>query len=241
MNRGGLAYADAGVDTEQIGVALGALLSSVRQANALPRYGRPLLPLGRFANVLELRHGLGLAISTDGVGTKAIVAQMLDKYDTIGIDCVAMNVNDVLCVGAEPIAMTDYLAVEVPNEEYSETWGSDCLRGQDKPGFQFLGEVALIPDMIRGTESGSGFDLVGTCVGLVNTTDILVGQDILPGDVVVGLSSSGIHSNGLSLARRALLQEARLDLSQTVAELGCTIGKNSCAQPRFTCSLPSRH
>jgi phosphoribosylformylglycinamidine cyclo-ligase len=112
-----LSYAEAGVDTEAVDSALAGLLPAVKRSFTLRTgFGRPVLPIGYFANVLDVGNNTGLAISTDGVGTKIIVAELMEKYDTIGVDCIAMNVNDVVCVGAEPIAMTDYLAVQAPDE-----------------------------------------------------------------------------------------------------------------------------
>jgi phosphoribosylformylglycinamidine cyclo-ligase len=219
-------YAGAGVDTGAATSALDGLLASIRRTFAAqPEIGRPLLPIGYFANVLDLGAGQGLAISTDGVGTKALVAQMLGKYDTIGIDCVAMNVNDVICVGAEPIAMTDYLAVEAPDAGMFAEIGKGLLAGALQAGVSIPGgELAQIREMIRGVD-GRGFDLVGTCVGLVPTDRIITGANLDDGDVLIGLASSGIHSNGLTLARHVLFDRAGLTVSGQVPELGRTLGE----------------
>lgn len=217
------AYTEAGVDSARQERALRGLLSHIGQT----RTGRQLLPIGLFANVLDLGNGLGLAVSMDGVGTKAIIAQLMDRYDTIGIDCVAMNVNDLLCVGATPTAMLDYIAVSVPDERLLEQIGVGLAEGArqaeiDIPG----GEVAQIGDMLRGGDEA--FDLVGCAVGTVGTDRIVSGRDLREGDVVVGLRSSGIHSNGLSLARRALL-EGEFAIDSTLAVLGRTVGEELLA------------
>jgi len=230
MSSGGTgysSYSEAGVDTEAATNALGGLLSSIKSTFALREgIGRPLLPIGYFANVLDLGGGQGLAISTDGVGTKALVAQLMGKYDTIGIDCVAMNVNDVICVGAEPIAMTDYLAVEVADPALFRELGKGLLEGAVQSRISIPGgELAQIAEMIKGVPSGRGFDLAGTCVGLVPAGRILTGQNLEDGDVLIGLASSGIHSNGLTLARRVLLDQAGYKLSDHVPELGRTLGE----------------
>jgi phosphoribosylformylglycinamidine cyclo-ligase len=224
--RHGISYADAGVDSDRADAALAGLLTSIRPTFALgPEGRRPLLPIGAFANVLDLGGGLGLAISTDGVGTKALVAQMMGKYDTIGIDCVAMNANDIICVGAEPIAMTDYLGVQIADEELFTEIGRGLLRGAELANISIPGgEVAQIGEMIHGVEGGHAFDLVGTCVGTVPTDRILVGRDIRAGDVVVGLASSGIHSNGLSLAREVLFKRAGKTVTDILPELERSIG-----------------
>ncbi len=187
--------------------------------------GRPpraLLGSGHYANVLRLGDGAGLALSTDGVGTKLIVAETLGRFDTVGIDCVAMNVNDVICVGADPIAVLDYLAVEEAREGVLEAIGLGLKAGAEDAGVEIPGgELAVVPDLIRGHPSPTGIDLVGMCVGLVDLDAIVTGARIQPGDAVIGLPASGVHSNGLTLARRALP-----DLSERPPELdGATTGE----------------
>lgn len=220
-------YAAAGVDTSAASRALAELLPSIKQTFALrPGTGRPLLDIGYFANVLDLGNGLGLAISTDGVGTKILIAELMERYDTVGIDCIAMNVNDIICVGAEPIAMTDYLAVQTADPAMFRQLGAGLLRGAELAGISIPGgELAQVPALIRGEREGSGFDIAGTCVGVVPTDRILTGAAIEPGDVLVGLASAGLHSNGFSLARRVLLDSGRFALDQHVPELGRTLGE----------------
>lgn len=227
MTLGRLSYSTAGVDSSAAERALDGLLASVRHSFSFrPGMGKPLLPMGFFANVLDLGHGVGLAISTDGVGTKALIAQQVGKYDTIGIDCVAMNVNDVLCVGAEPIAMTDYLAVEAPHEDLFTELGKGLVQGAELAEISIPGgEVAQIREMIHGDRDGYGFDLVGTCVGVVPTERMLIGADVKPGDAIVGVASAGIHSNGLTLARRALLDAGGMSLTDHIDEVGRTLGE----------------
>jgi len=188
----------------------------------------PELPLGYFANVLKLSHDLGLAISTDGVGTKILVAQDLGKYDTIGIDCVAMNANDIICVGARPISMVDYIAVQRADPSFLGEIGKGLYEGARAAEINIPGgEIAQVKDMIHGTREGYAFDLVGTCVGTVHPERIIVGQDIQPGDLIVGIGSSGIHSNGLTLARKVLFERPESPMRSTdyIPELGRTIGE----------------
>jgi phosphoribosylformylglycinamidine cyclo-ligase len=187
--------------------------------------GRPpraALASGHYANVLRLDDETGLALSTDGVGTKVIVAEQLGRFDSIGIDCVAMNVNDVVCVGADPIAVLDYLAVEDADPEILEQIGVGLARGAAEAGVEIPGgELAVLPEVIAGHPSPRGFDLVGFCVGLVGLDALVTGARAEPGDAIVGLPSSGIHSNGFTLARRALP-----DLSETPPELeGRSVGE----------------
>jgi phosphoribosylformylglycinamidine cyclo-ligase len=220
-----LTYRDVGVAPAE--GLLGGLLGWVNRTGALrPGVGRPLLPNGYFASVVRLRDDLGLAICTDGVGSKVLVAEMLGKYDTLGIDCIAMNVNDLLCVGAEPVALVDYLATAHAEPGILEAIGRGLYEGARQAGVSIPGgELAQLPEIIRGVRPDSGLDLVGTAVGVVHPDRIITGDRIEPGDVVIGLHSSGIHSNGLTLARRVLFQQAGLAPDAHVDDLGRSIGE----------------
>jgi len=203
-------------------------ISLIEQLKATfgPGARNPLLEFGHFANVLDIGYEKAIAISTDGVGTKAIVAQMLDRYDTIGIDCVAMNANDILCVGAEPIAMVDYIAVEAADDQLLSEIGKGLVEGARRANIAIPGgEISQIPQIIQSHRPGRGFDLVGTCIGTVDKGRLVTGGEIRPGDVIVGLASSGIHSNGFTLARKALFDEAHFTSDRPVAELGRSLGE----------------
>ena len=202
-------YQGSGVTSLDQRPGFKALLGQLKQTFAFrPDTGRSLLNFGCYASILDIGTPQAIAISTDGIGTKAIVAQLMDKYDTVGIDCVAMNVNDVLCVGAEPIAMLDYIAVEIADDRLLEEIGKGLLEGARQANISIPGgEISQIREIIRSERPGHGFDLVGTCVGLVDKESIIAGAAVAPGDVIVGLASSGIHSNGLTLARKVLGEE----------------------------------
>lgn len=218
-------YTGAGVNTIKEEAALAGLLKWVGRTLAFGAR-RSALDFGYFASVLDLGGGLGLALSTDGVGTKLLVAQMLDRYDTVGIDCVAMNVNDVLCVGAEPLCMLDYIAVQEADPGFLEAIGRGLHEGARRANISIPGgEIAQVRELIRGEREGRGFDLAGACVGLVPMDRILVGQAIQPGDAVIGLRSSGVHSNGLTLAREVFFKRAKYRPDAYVGELGRTIGE----------------
>jgi len=194
------AYAKAGVDQ---GAADSAVAGLVRALGAI-QLGRPSaqVPLpGHYASVIKLDERTGIALSTDGVGTKLVLAEQLGRYDTVGIDCVAMNVNDVICVGAEPLAMLDYIAIEKADPAVCEEIGVGLARGAEKAGIEIPGgELAQLGQLVRGV------DVSGACFGTVALDAIVDGSAVAPGDVVIGLPSTGLHSNGYTLARSALAE-----------------------------------
>src|SRR3954449_5222496 len=209
------AYAEAGVDTGRADSAVAGLVAVLRTIDT-GRPSRAVLGAGHYANVLRIDDRTGIALSTDGVGSKVIVAEELGKFDTVGIDCIAMNVNDVICVGAEPIAMLDYIAVEGADPEQLRAIAAGLKEGAEQAGIEIPGgELAQLPELIRGHPSPYGFDLVGACFGTVALDSIVTGAAVQPGDVVIGLPASGVASNGYTLARRALP-----DLRETMDELG---------------------
>jgi phosphoribosylformylglycinamidine cyclo-ligase len=192
------AYAKAGVDQ---GAADAAVAGLVRALAGI-KLDRPSLqvPLpGHYASVIKLDERTGIALSTDGVGTKLLIAEELGRFDTVGIDCVAMNVNDVICVGAEPLAMLDYIAVPSADPELCEQIGLGLARGAELAGIEIPGgELAQLGKLV------SSADVSGACFGTVALDAIIDGSAVQPGDVVIGLPSAGIHSNGYTLARSAL-------------------------------------
>lgn len=141
-----------------------------------------------------------MALHSDNVGTKVLVAEACRKYDTIGIDCVAMNVNDIICLGAEPLALVDYLALKKPQPRLVREVMKGLQRGAIEADVSVVsGETAIVPDIVRS------LDLSATVVGIVKKNKIITGADCETGDIILGLRSSGIHSNGLTLARKLLL------------------------------------
>jgi len=192
------AYARAGVDQGAADAAVAALVGALRTIE-LGRPSRQVPLPGHYASVIRLDERTGIALSTDGVGTKLLVAEQLGRFDTVGIDCVAMNVNDVICVGAEPLAMLDYIAIDQAVPSVCEQIGIGLARGGELAGIEIPGgELAQLGDMVRG------FDVAGACFGTVALDEVIDGSAVQPGDSVIGLPSSGIHSNGYTLARSAL-------------------------------------
>ena len=212
-------YKASGVDVAEADAGLSHIISRVTATWPKTGFGAVQLPIGYFANVVDIG-GMGLALCTDGVGSKAVVAQMMGKYDTVGIDCVAMNVNDLLCVGARPVSMVDYIAIDRADAAVLDAIAIGLAEGARQAGVSISGgEISQLPDMVKG------FDLVGTAVGTVALDRILVGRDIRPGDRVVGIASNGIHSNGFTLARRAFFQRAGVSAEHVFAELGRPLGE----------------
>lgn len=188
-------YAEAGVDQSRKASHIAAIVKQLTFKRT--GTGKPLVDIGHFTGLVDFGK-YGMSLCTDSVGTKLIVASQMRKWDTVGIDCVAMNANDMICIGAEPLAFVDYFAVEKYDEEVARQVGIGLNEGACQANISIIGgEVAILPEVIRD------FDLAGTCFGMVEKKKIITGKAIRPGDVIVGLSSTGIHSNGLTLARRA--------------------------------------
>lgn len=215
-------YEEAGVKGQ--GAAVSSVLRHLGPTLGLPDRAEVITGFGHYASVLKLTDEVAVAISTDGVGSKTLIASALDRYDTIGFDCVAMNVNDVLCVGASPIAMVDYLGVNTLDARRAEAVLRGLAAAASEAGIAIPGgEVAQLPEVIGPGEAA--FDLVGTCVGVVHPGRLVLGADIQPGDAIIGIASSGIHSNGLTLARRVLLSDEGAGLGAHVGALGRPVGE----------------
>ena len=212
-------HREAGVDIAEADAGLDNIVSRIVGTWPKSGFGAVQLPIGYFANVIDIG-GIGLAITTDGVGSKAMIADMMRKYDTIGIDCIAMNVNDLLCVGARPVSLVDYIAVEKADAAMLDGIAIGLAEGARQSNISITGgEISQLRDVVRG------FDLVGAAVGTVALDRILVGRDIRVGDAVIGIASSGIHSNGMTLTRRVFFDQAGAKIDTHFAELGCTIGE----------------
>ncbi|OYR63622.1 phosphoribosylformylglycinamidine cyclo-ligase [Halorubrum ezzemoulense] len=189
-----LTYADAGVDIDASEAATAALIGAVGSDSDADGSGSD------YAGLLDIGDRY-LALATDGVGTKLLVAEALGDYSTVGIDCIAMNVNDLVAAGVRPVAFVDYLAVDEPDERFAEQVGEGLARGAELADIELVGgETAVMPDVVRG------LDLAGTCAGLAAKDGVFDGR-AEPGDALVGWQSSGIHSNGLTLAREAVTRD----------------------------------
>ncbi len=223
------AYKDAGVDVE-------AGYESVRliQKDVKRTFNQYVLSeLGGFGGVIELPEGYRkpcLISGTDGVGTKLMIAFMMDRHDTVGIDCVAMCVNDILCQGAKPLLFLDYIACGKNTPEKIAKIVSGVAEGCVQGDMALIGgETAEMPDMYGEDE----YDLAGFAVGVVEKDQIVTGQAIQKGDVLVGLPSSGVHSNGFSLVRKLLFKDHDLTVDTYIDELGATIGETLLTPTRI--------
>ena len=194
----------AGVDISKIKKSQIAIGNLIESTHKLQKIAKIKHGFGHYAGIVEIPGGNLLATHTDGVGTKVVIANMMKKYNSIGIDCIAMNVNDIICIGATPISFVDYIAANKNSQQIFKKIVEGLVKGAKKAKVPIVGgETAIMPDVIEG--KGFAFDLAGMVVGLVSKNKLVLGNKIKPGDVIVGAKSSGIHSNGYSLARKALL------------------------------------
>ncbi|MCL4558058.1 MAG: phosphoribosylformylglycinamidine cyclo-ligase [Deltaproteobacteria bacterium] len=215
-------YSDAGVSID----AGNAFVEMIKPAARSTMRKGVLAGIGGFAGLFEIdrkRHRRPVVVvSTDGVGTKLRIAFMMDVHDTVGIDLVAMNVNDVVVTGAEPVAFLDYIATSKLRLDTARDIIKGIVSGCRQAGCALLGgETAEMPGFYRADE----YDLAGFVVGVVDKQKRLTGKDVQQGDVLIGVGSSGLHSNGYSLARHVLLEKKRMRLSAYIDEFKCTLGE----------------
>ncbi len=193
-----LTYAESGVDIHEENRSIEAMKAVLKARRS--GFGAPMTEIGHYAGLLDMG-SFALAMTTDGVGSKVLIANAISKWDTVGIDCIAMNVNDLYAIGAEPIAFVDYLAVEKVEAERAAQIAIGLARGAEISNMTIVGgETASLPEIIRG------FDLAGTAIGVVDKDKVVTGEKIREGDVLVGVPSSGLHSNGYTLARRIIAE-----------------------------------
>ena len=188
-------YSEAGVDIDASEKATEALIAQIKNVGRKGD-GEAIKLDNGFAGLVKLGDG-ALAMCTDGVGSKLLLAEEMDSLHTVGIDCVAMNTNDLICVGAEPLSFVDYVALDKPDEELMAKLGKGLAEGCKQSNCTLSGgETAILPELVHG------FDIAGTSVGYVKQDEIIDGTKIAEGDVLIGLKSSGPHSNGYTLIRK---------------------------------------
>ncbi len=211
-----LTYAKAGVDIQKENSAIAALARQLTYKRK--GLGAPLTDVGHYAGLIDFGE-YALALTTDGVGSKVLIANEMKRWNTVGIDCIAMNVNDLLAMGIEPLAFVDYIAISRPDEELMRQIGEGLAKGAEISRMTIVGgETATLPDIVRG------FDLAGTCLGMVKKNRIITGERIEIGDAIIGLPSTGVHSNGYSLARRIIKDAGHSYTNPFPYDTGTTIG-----------------
>lgn len=222
-------YRKAGVDEEREQKTLREVMLPWFEKTRLNSVEHSVLGVGagHFATVVQFGASSSIALSTDGVGTKILVARMANRYETIGIDCVANNVNDLICIGARPLVLLDYIAIDRIDENVLEDIARGLSEGAQEAQIEIAGgEIAQVAGLLADSEDGPPmFDLVGTALGEIrgNPPRTLDGSLVSPGDIVLGLPSSGLHSNGYSLARHVIFEKAGLGLDYQIQDTEQTL------------------
>lgn len=223
-----LTYEEAGVSIDKATSAhkiIGELIKKTYQFRK-GKFGEVVGEYGHYAGLIRLDSENCLALHVDGVGTKVLVSQLMNKYDTVGIDLVAMHANDLICMGVEPIALEDYLAVEEADPELIAEIMKGIVDGAEIAQMAVIGgETATMPDVIKGERKGKGYDLSAMSVGIVKLSDVITGEKIQSSDIIIGLESNGVHSNGLTLARKALLELGNLTVDDNIPETELKVGE----------------
>lgn len=218
-----LTYKESGVDIDEGNRAVDLIKGKIKGTYD----GNVVGDLGNFSGLYSLKDFVGmkepvLLASTDGVGTKLKIAQMMDKHDTVGIDLVAMCVNDLICQGAKPLFFLDYIALGKLVPEHIEKIVGGIADGCKMSGCALIGgETAEMPGMYGEDD----YDLAGFSVGIADKEKIVSGNNVKSGDVLVGISSSGVHSNGFSFIRKIFLETYNYKMERYVEELGMTVGE----------------
>jgi phosphoribosylformylglycinamidine cyclo-ligase len=198
-------YTDAGVNRQQRAESKKAL-KTLKETYKYSKFGEVMrLPYG---NVFPISQNAYLDLVIEGVGTKVLVAQLAEKYDTIGVDAVAMAVNDVIRSGAKPLAIVDNIHAQVSDPQLVKAWLEGVAKGAAESACPVTGgEIGDVAEVIKGVAEGKGFDMIIAAVGQVAKQDVITGENIKPDDPIIGLRSSGLHSNGISLARKILFSQ----------------------------------
>ena len=212
----GWTYEKSGVSIDQKSNAIKALVDKLEYKR--DGIGQNVRLPGLFASLIDFGDRY-ITMATDGVGTKLMIAEALNKWDTVGIDCIATNVNDTICVNSEPTSFVDYIAIDKPNEDITREIGIGLQRGAELSNMEIVGgEIAVLPEIVNGV------DLSGTCLGYVEKDKIITGQDCAEGDLIISLRSSGIHSNGLTLARK-IIEANNIGWNDKISGLSKSVGE----------------
>jgi phosphoribosylformylglycinamidine cyclo-ligase len=201
-------YKDVGIDIKEIKKIHEHIGKNIEKTKNFINFGKVISEFGHYAGLIEIE-GKIISLHTDGVGSKVLISQLMGKYDTIGIDCVAMNVNDLICVGSTPIGYLSYIALQKTNDILLKEITKGLVKGAEMSSIAIVGgETAILPDIITGKGKEYNFDLAGMIFGIIkNKKKIILGNKIKSDDVIIGINSSGLHSNGYTLARKILLEK----------------------------------
>ena len=211
----GWTYSKAGVDIDGKSKAISSLVKELKFKRK--GVGQMVRTEGLFASLIDFGDRY-LTLATDGVGTKLLIAKELGIWNTVGIDCIAMNVNDTICVNSEPISFVDYIAIDRPDDAVTREIGIGLQKGAEMSNMEIVGgEIAVLPEIVNG------IDLSGTCLGYVEKDRAVTGEACRKGDAIVSLRSSGMHSNGFTLARK-VLSSSNVSLNDKVKGLSKTVG-----------------
>jgi phosphoribosylformylglycinamidine cyclo-ligase len=213
-------YTEAGVNREQRHESKKAL-DMLHETYRFSRFG-PVMHLP-YSNIFQLTQESFLDLTIEGVGTKVLLAELAGKYDTIGVDAVAMAVNDVIRSGATPLAISDNIHAQASNPDLVKAWLAGIVDGANQSECPVVsGEIGDVAEIINGISVGTGFDMVVASIGEVTKDKIITGYGIKPGDPIIGLPSTGLHSNGITLARKILLKQwgGKYQLGDTPEGLG---------------------
>ena len=212
----GWTYSKAGVNIDDKSKAIGSLVKELRFKR--DGVGQMVRIPNLFASLIDFGDRY-LTLATDGVGTKLLIAKELGIWNTVGIDCIAMNVNDTICVNSEPISFVDYIAIDKPDDSITKEIGIGLQKGAELSNMEIVGgEIAVLPEMVNG------IDLSGTCLGYVEKDRAVTGEKCENGDAIVSLRSSGLHSNGFTLARK-VLESSNISLNDKIKGLSGTVGE----------------
>jgi phosphoribosylformylglycinamidine cyclo-ligase len=222
MRHKGLSYAESGVNIKEIDLVHHLIGGLIQRTHKNVNKGRVLSGFGHYAGLVDIGSCI-LALHCDGVGTKLLVAQAMNDFSTVGIDCVAMNVNDLVCVGSTPFAFVDYIATAKPDPDALSSIANSLVRGANEAGVAIIGgETAVVPGLLSNVQNKNSVELSGTAMGFVKKrSELVLGNRITKEDIILGVESSGLHSNGFTLVRRALLKH---DLHKNVGNLESSLG-----------------
>ena len=222
MRRKNLTYAESGVDIKQTDFVQRLIAGHIKRTHENVNKGRVLSGFGHYAGLIDIGSCI-LALHCDGVGTKLLIAQAMNNFCTVGVDCIAMNVNDLICVGSTPFAFVDYIATAKPDPPILLRIAKSLVEGAKESGVAIIGgETAVVPELLSNGYSKNSIELSGTAIGFIQKRSKLVlGNRIRKGDIILGVESSGLHSNGFTLVRRAF---SRRDLRKKVGNLKRPLG-----------------